>query len=230
MKSISILVTAMCVSMAGCAADLADEEDDFDGVDSASLTAGIGQNTVLFNKTHWGTPGTTYDHNFFVIGTADPPVRGWRTVKVDPSNGRTYQEQFINSSTGWGDLSLIHAHVPAKPGEWWKNVIYGKIGPQANIYVEGKVYFVDSSAHVLYECVSVTTSRDWAAGDIQVWNKHPGVVAEVNPTNHSCKAPTGTVTLWLHLKATATKAGQTGAANVRAWKVGRCADNGTCDL
>ena len=78
--------------------------------------------------------------------------------------------------------------------------------------------------------MSVTQSRDWSTGTLQTWNTAPGLIPEINEANSSCKAPPGTVVLWLHLKTTAKKAGQGGSAKVRHWRVGRCTDDDKCSL
>jgi len=242
-------ITHWCLSLAGCLSTFtsacavgSDDETEptNDGLTpedgsapDAVVSPEIAPQTLLFDKKSWGTAGTTYDHDFFVSASKDTAVAGSRVVKTDPTDGRTYQQQTITSSTGWGDLSVIHAQIAAHPGEWWKNEIHGKVGSGAtsDIFVEGKIYFHDSGGKVLWECVSVTQSTSWAAGNLEVWPKNPAPKdAEINIANSSCKAPPNTVSVGLHIKTTAKSKGQHGAGMVDEWRVGRCDDSGKCDL
>jgi hypothetical protein len=227
MKIVTVLVS-LWLAVPACALDQNDDLVQADDTEAIITSAEIAPQTIVIDKKTWGTAGTDYDHSFFVIGTTDTPVQGSRQVKTDPADGHTYQAQYITSSTGWGDLSLIHAHIPASPGQWWTNMITAKIGTNSDIYVEGKIYFINSANHVLYECVSVTQSTSWANGTLQTWNKAPGLVPEVNVAQSACRAPPGTVVMWAHIKTTAKHAGQTGVGMVKRWRVARCADDGTC--
>jgi hypothetical protein len=223
--TIAGLMVALASTLLACGSS--PNDNDTDGV-AASESATSAQ-TLLFDKKDWGKTGSAYDTTFFNKADADPEVKGWRVVGWDSEDG-SYQEQYITRSTGWGDLALHRPQIAASAGQWWQNIIEGKVGPEATIFVEGKIYFMDSAGQVLYECVSVTNSTSWAQGELQTWNVKSGVKPKTNAARSACQAPKGTVELRMHIKSTAKAADKEGAGYVREWKVGRCANDGECNF